>query len=228
MGWAVRCGGESSTYINTYYSYSISADFTFEIDMSRRGEVSNSSNRSRLFINDNFTAGFYIEGQYLASNQIGYITLLPHLNGERFTLKIQRVSGILRVYKNGMEIHSRVSGEVFNNLYKVGQGPTGIDVHRVLLNVPNLGTSFNAVASLSNGTGNVVPYQSSSPSITVPLQLVNPQPSNGSWVPVVDPITGKPLKYWNGSAWVTKPLKYWNGSAWVEKPLKYHNGTSWS
>jgi hypothetical protein len=27
----------------------------------------------------------------------------------------------------------------------------------------------------------------------------------------------KPLKYWNGSAWVEKPVKYWNGSAWVLK-----------
>lgn len=216
MGWAVRCGGESSTYINTYYSYSITSDFTFEIDLSRRGSVSNSSDVSRILTDNTNTAGFYIEGQYLASNQIGYITLLPHLDSERFTLKIQRVSNILRVYKNGVEIHSRISGNAFNNLYTIGRGSTGVDVSRVLLNVPNLGASFNAVASLSNGTGNVVPYQYSSPGITVPLQLVNPQPSDGSWVTVADlPVIGK-------------PLKYWDGSAWVEKPLKYHNGTSWS
>jgi len=25
----------------------------------------------------------------------------------------------------------------------------------------------------------------------------------------------KPVKWWNGSAWITKPLKMWDGSAWV-------------
>lgn len=28
----------------------------------------------------------------------------------------------------------------------------------------------------------------------------------------------KPVKYWNGSSWVTKPAKYWNGSSWIITP----------
>lgn len=28
--------------------------------------------------------------------------------------------------------------------------------------------------------------------------------------------TQKPVKTWNGSAWITKPLKRWNSTAWVE------------
>lgn len=38
---------------------------------------------------------------------------------------------------------------------------------------------------------------------------------------------GKPLKVWNGTAWVTKPVKVWSGSAWVTKPVKVWNGSTW-
>lgn len=30
--------------------------------------------------------------------------------------------------------------------------------------------------------------------------------------------TAKPVKVWNGSAWVVKSMKYWNGSSWVTTP----------
>jgi hypothetical protein len=41
-------------------------------------------------------------------------------------------------------------------------------------------------------------------------------------------VTGKPVKVWSGSAWVTKVVKVWSGSAWVTKPAKVWNGSTWS
>ena len=36
-----------------------------------------------------------------------------------------------------------------------------------------------------------------------------------------------PIKYWDGTAWVTGILKSWNGSAWVTAALQYWNGSAW-
>lgn len=41
------------------------------------------------------------------------------------------------------------------------------------------------------------------------------------------PVSGGPLKYWTGSAWVGKPVKYWNGSAWVAGVMKWWDGSAW-
>lgn len=45
----------------------------------------------------------------------------------------------------------------------------------------------------------------------------------------VPPSSGKPVKVWNGSAWVDRKaaVKVWNGSAWVAKTLKVYNGSAW-
>lgn len=40
-------------------------------------------------------------------------------------------------------------------------------------------------------------------------------------------VAGKPVKIWNGTAWVTKPAKVWDGTSWVTRPVKIWNGTAW-
>jgi len=44
----------------------------------------------------------------------------------------------------------------------------------------------------------------------------------------VEPVTGPPIKYYDGSWKTASALKYYNGSSWVTvSAVKYYNGSSW-
>lgn len=91
------------------------------------------------------------------------------------------------------------------------------------LSVPSNSRYYDA--SLSNGTGNILPTSSGTNAGT----QFNSWPTDDSeWVFYASAEPTRRMKYHNGVSWVSKPIKYYNGSAWVEKLIKYHNGSSWS
>lgn len=112
-----------------------------------------------------------------------------------------------------------VGTNTLNAIGKLSSSDTTLQMDLKEVRTEGMQNSRTWSAPLSNGTGTTLPTTNGTNQGTL-LNFTSP-----IWV---SDAPNKPLKYHNGTTWVTKPLKYFNGTAWVTKPLKYHNGTSWS
>lgn len=221
--WALRFSNDSQYLLIPAWPVTSGQDFEIEFGLKR-----NSGTAWLLWE----TGGGFSHYLTLSGTEINlriagnnYVKTANNANGSYSVIKIKRVANVTNVFFNGTDLGTVPIGSSAFSFEKVGLVDTNgsrMDLHYFKLTagatLRNYSANFSDVFASSfffteSGTNNAIMNTFTA----------------SDWVAgQIQAVASKPLKYYNGSTWVTKPLKYHNGTSWVEKPLKYHNGTSWT